>query len=120
MDSSSSRQGSNHQTFAIVARASLCPTGSGNFSSAVDYLTPGAPFAFYALGVGGAFGTAGGLEFGNNPFGATTINLAAAGASPNIVTSGGLFGGLGFTQVLSFDLSSCLRPASTMASATPS
>lgn len=82
------------------------PTGSGNFSGAIDYLTPGFPFAFYSLGVNGEFRTAGGLEPQNNPFGATTINLAPAGASPVIVTSGGMFGGLGFTQALSFDVSS--------------
>lgn len=93
----------DHTTFTGIQ---FDPTGSGNFSGAIDYLTPGTPFAFYSLGVNGAFDTAGALAFGNNPFGATTVNLAPPGASPNILTSGGMFGGLGFTQVLSFDLSS--------------
>lgn len=93
----------DHTTFTGIQ---FDPTGSGNFTNGVDYLTPGTPFAFYSIGVNGAFATAGGLNFENNPFGATTINLAPPGASPYIQTSGGMFGGLGFTQVLSFDLSS--------------
>jgi hypothetical protein len=91
---------------ATVTGIQFDPSGSGNFAGAIDYLTPGTPFAFYSLGVNGSFGTAGGFAFQNNPFGATTINLAPPGASPNILTSGGMFGGLSFTQVLSFDLSS--------------
>lgn len=82
------------------------PSGSGDFSTPIDYLTPGTPFAFYSLGVNGDFRTAGGFDFDNNPFGATTVNLAPEGGSPSILTSGGMFGGLSFTQVLSFDLSS--------------
>lgn len=82
------------------------PSGMGDFSVPIDYLTPGFPFAFYSLGVNGNFQTAGGLTVDNNPFGATTFNLTPDGGSPYILTSGGMFGGLSFTQVLSFDLSS--------------
>lgn len=79
------------------------PTGSGNFSGPIDYLTPGTPFAFYSLGVNGNYRTAGGFDPDNNLFGTTTINLTPAAGQPFVLTKNGTMDGLQFTQVIAFD-----------------
>jgi hypothetical protein len=80
------------------------PTGTGNFNSAADMLTPGTPFAFYSLGVNGDYGTAG-AGSGANPFSSVTGNFAA-GNNTFTITSGGTYQGLAVSQVISFDLTS--------------
>jgi hypothetical protein len=82
------------------------PTGTGNFSGPIDYLTPGTPFAFYSLGVNGTYRTAGGFDPGNNLFGTTTIDLTPAAGLPFVLTKDGTMDGLQFRQVISFDADS--------------
>jgi hypothetical protein len=75
------------------------PTGTGTFTSATDFLTPGTPFAFYSIGVNGLWNTASG---GNNAFGSTTATLTVAGTK-YIATSGGTYNGLKISQTITFD-----------------
>lgn len=82
------------------------PTGSGNFSGPIDYLTPGTPFAFYSLGVNGSYRTAGGFDPDNNLFGTTTVDLTPAAGMPFVLTKDGTMDGLQFKQVISFDADS--------------
>ncbi|MEO7494150.1 MAG: PEP-CTERM sorting domain-containing protein [Massilia sp.] len=78
------------------------PTSSGNFSSPIDYLTPGTPYAFYSIGVNGAIDTAeGGID--NNPFGTTTFDGSGLVGNPFTITNNGYYQGLSFKQVLFFD-----------------
>lgn len=80
------------------------PTGMGNFSSGIDFLTPGIPFAFYSIGVNGSSATAG-AGGANNPFGSVTGTFNAAGTS-FVITSGGTYSGLKVSQTITFDLDS--------------
>lgn len=80
------------------------PTGTGNFSGAPDFLTPGTPFAFYSIGVNGLFDTASG---GYNAFGSSTATLSLAGTT-YVATSAGTFGGLKISQTITFDTTSNL------------
>ncbi|MTV36441.1 FxDxF family PEP-CTERM protein [Duganella radicis] len=75
------------------------PSGTGNFSNGVDFLTPGTPFAFYSLGVDGSVATASGSS---NTFGSWTGSLALAGTT-YVATSGGTYNGLKITQTITFD-----------------
>lgn len=78
------------------------PSGTGNFSSPVDVLAPGNPFAFYSIGVNGNWNVAGGGA-PTNPFNTTTVDLSAGAGSPFVFTKNGSYGGLAFQQVLSFN-----------------
>lgn len=80
------------------------PTGTGNFSNGVDFLTPGTPFAFYSLGVNGSFSTAGGGSPAN-PFSSVTGSYDA-GNNTFAITSGGMYRGLEIEQVVSLNLNS--------------
>lgn len=81
------------------------PSGSGNFASPVDFLTPGNPFTFYSIGIDGSYAVAGGGA-ATNPFGTTTVDLSAGAGSPFVVTRNGNFGGLAFQQILSYNQNS--------------
>jgi hypothetical protein len=77
------------------------PSGAGNFSGNIDFLTPGTPFAFSSIGVNGAFSVAG-AGSSANPFGSTTSVSSMAG-STSVHTSGGSYGGLSISQVIRLD-----------------
>lgn len=85
------------------------PSGTGHFDSAIDFLNPLFPFAYYAVSLG-AMGlvnsTTGGLDMNGNPFGATTLNGSGAEGNPYMVSTQGTFQGLTITQVLFFNRSS--------------
>ncbi|RZT10422.1 VPLPA-CTERM protein sorting domain-containing protein [Duganella sp. CF402] len=80
------------------------PSGTGNFSGAPDFLTPGTPFAFFSLGVNSAVATAGGGGQ-NNPFSSTTATLSNVGTT-YVFTSGGTYAGLNISQTITFDTNS--------------
>lgn len=88
------------------------PSGTGNFTSGIDFLTPGIPFAFYSLGVGGTFAAAG-AGFGFNPFSSVTGSYNA-GNNTFAITSGGHFAGLDIAQIISFNLDSALLHTSVV------
>nr|WP_229258826.1 PEPxxWA-CTERM sorting domain-containing protein [Duganella flavida] len=79
------------------------PTGTGTFTSATDFLTPGSPFAFYSIGVGGSSATA--SVYGGNPFGSSTADFSLSGTT-YVATSGGTYNGLKITQTITFDTTS--------------
>ena len=76
------------------------PTGTGTFNPNKDIITPGTPFAFYSIGVGGSSTTAGGYSTSNNPFGVTTV-----GAGPSAVSYefAGAASGLNFVQTITLN-----------------
>ena len=81
------------------------PSGTGNFSSPIDFVTPGIPFAFYSIGVTGSSAVAG-AGSSSNPFATSTVDLSAGADSPFVLTKNGSYAGLTFKQVLSFDVDS--------------
>lgn len=87
--------------FGTMTGLKFDPTGSGNFSSPIDFLSPGIPFAFYSIGVNGNWATAGGGS-PSNPFGTATLNLSGAAGSPFVLTMNGSYSGLAFQQVISY------------------
>lgn len=76
-------------------------TGSGSFTSPVDFLTPGNPFAFYSIGVDGDWAAAGGGT-ADNPFHASQPELRGVAGSHFILGKSGHYRGLAFVQFLSF------------------
>ncbi len=78
-------------------------TGTGLVFGGSDFMQPGTPFAFYAIGAGGSFDVAGGYSYGNNPFGVTTTDLSGAAGFPMAVSSKGTAYGLTFQQNVYFD-----------------
>jgi hypothetical protein len=85
-------------------------TGTGNYSKGYDFLTPGDPFQYYAVGVNGTWATQTfsgdrtGSSLGSNPLGMTTTNTSAGGTlSAN--STGGMYNGLAINQSLSFQQS---------------
>jgi len=88
--------------FTTMTGLQFDPSGTGNFTNGIDFLTPGLPFAFYSIGVNGSSAVA---NYNNNPFGASTGSMTLAGTA-YVATSGGTFGGLKFTQSITFDTSS--------------
>lgn len=80
------------------------PSGSGHFDRSIDFLTPGTPFAFYSIGVGGSYAVAGGGS-GTNPFSSVTAGYTTSTESFTI-TSGGHYNGLDISQVMTFNVNS--------------
>ncbi|WUR12645.1 PEP-CTERM sorting domain-containing protein [[Empedobacter] haloabium] len=76
------------------------PTGGGHWDQSIDFLTPGTPFAFYSIGVGGSFAVAGGGS-PNNPFTSVTGGYTN-GMESFTITSGGHYNGLDISQVITF------------------
>jgi hypothetical protein len=76
------------------------PSGTGNYG-AIDFLTPGTPFAFSSLGVNGSY-TSSNANEGTNNFGSTSTNLSSLAGTPLAVTSGASFAGLSFVQVVQY------------------
>lgn len=80
------------------------PSGTGNFTSAPDFLIPGSSFAFYSIGVNNVWDSAGaGSSY--NPFNTTTSDVIASGTA-FIISSGGTYQGLKVSQTITFDLDS--------------
>jgi len=77
-------------------------TGTGNYSAGYDFITPGDPYQYFAVGVGGDY-AANGYDSGNN-LGLSTANTSA-GTTLQATSTGGLFEGLGIAQTLSFQVS---------------
>jgi hypothetical protein len=90
--------------FTTITGLQFDPTGSGNFTGAPDFLTPGSPFAFYSIGVNGLYDTA---QYGYNAFGSTTASMSLAGTT-YVATSAGTFNGLKISQTITFDTTSNL------------
>jgi len=77
-------------------------TGKGNYSLGYDFITPGDPYQYFAVGVNGAF-AANSYDHGN-PLGFTTANTSS-GTTLQTTSTGGSFGGLAITQTMSFQQS---------------
>lgn len=76
------------------------PSGTGDFSSPVDFLTPGTPFSFYSIGVDGSWGSALTAEL-DDPFSATTLDVGTPGVAGARTT--GNYEGLDFVQTVFFN-----------------
>ena len=86
--------------FATLTGLQFDPTGTGNFNSTHDIITPGNPFAFYGIGINGDYAVAGG-GLSANPF--HSVTFSASGNGNNFaLTVGGTYKGLQIQQTLSF------------------
>jgi len=74
-------------------------TGTGNYSKGYDFITPGNPYQYYAVGVNGGY-VQNSYDNGNN-LGMTTTNTSTAGTLQTTST-GGKYAGLGVSQTLTF------------------
>jgi len=86
--------------FATFTGLQFDPTGTGNFNSAHDIVTPGSPFAFYSIGINGNVAVAGGGAV-NNPFNSVTFGTSGGGNN-FALTVAGMYNGLQIQQTLSF------------------
>jgi hypothetical protein len=77
-------------------------TGTGNYSKGYDFITPGDPYQYYAVGVNGNY-VANGYVSGNS-LGMTTTDTSS-GTTLQATSTGGSFGGLNINQTMSFQKS---------------
>jgi hypothetical protein len=77
-------------------------TGTGNYSLGYDFITPGDPYQYFAVGVNGSY-AANSYDHGN-PLGLSTANTSS-GTTLQTTSTGGSFGGLGISQTMSFQKS---------------
>ena len=77
-------------------------SGKGDYSNGYDFITPGDPYQYFAVGVNGAY-QANGYVSGNS-LGMTTTNTSF-GTTLQTTSTGGSFNGLGVSQTMSFQQS---------------
>jgi len=77
-------------------------TGTGNYGLGYDFITPGDPYQYYAVGVGGSYAQ-NSYDRGNN-LGMSTVNTSTA-STLQTTSTGGNYLGLGVSQTLSFQKS---------------